>query len=334
MGRYVPTFAALVVGLVLTAGCSPVGTEQKIELLEVNLPLREPVWVPNEEALMAPSEDRRQVVRVDVGETTPGSRAPVRSEEFEDVGENLAVSLEEPDLAYLPRPKAGEISTLDTGNLRVVDERDVGDSPGYVTLDVQTEVLFALSEDGSRVFTMEIEASEGVPAVEIGGGPETLIEAPEKGLEPAFWTAGPDGVSYYHGDPPERLAGQPMKATDIAVDLSSAQRAYVAEGDRVVALEGDPQDYLEGDLVVTATRGLGEPIEHVASDELHVFAATGSKLVAMRREGLEPVETVEFGRLLERKGVNPAGISGITVGTVDIYLTLEGEPYVLGIKKP
>ncbi len=207
-GRYILTFAALVVGLVLTAGCSAAGSEQRVRLLEVDVPLREPSWIPNEEALIAPSEDQRQVVRADVGAATPGSRVPVHSEEFEDLGENLAVSLEEPGLAYLPRPEAGEISTLDTGSLRVVDEREVGDSPGYVSLDVQTEVLFALSEDGSRVSAMEIEAPNDVPLIEVGGGSETLIEAPEKGLEPAFWTAGPGGVSYYHGDPPERLERQ------------------------------------------------------------------------------------------------------------------------------
>jgi hypothetical protein len=334
LGRHAPAVAALFAGLFLAAGCSAAGSEQQVGLLEVDVPLREPSWIPGKEALLAPSEDRRQVVRVDVGAATPGSRAPIHSEKFEDIGENLAVNFEDPDLAYLPRPDAGEISTLDTDSLRVVDEREVGDSPGYVTLDVQSEILFALSEGGSRVSAIEIEASGGVPPVEVGVGSEALIEAPEKGLEPAFWTAGPGGVSYYHGDPPERLVGQPMEATDIAVDLNVAQRAYVAEGDRVVALEGDPEKYLEGDLVVTATRSLGEQVEHVASDELHVFAATEEKLVAMRREGLEVVESVEFGRLLEREGKTSAGVSGIAVGAEDVYLTLEGEPYVLRVKKP
>lgn len=286
--------AALVVGLALLGGCASVGSEQKAELLRMNVPLREPVWVPKEEVVLALSEDRRRVVRVDVSRDAPGSRAPVRSEEFEDVGENLALSPEEPGLAYLPRPESGRVSVLDTGSLRVVDGYDVGDLPTYVTLDVQSEILFALSEDGSEVFSVGLETPEKMPAVEVGGGTETMVEAPEKGLEPAFWISGPGGVAFYGGDPPERMVGERIEATDIAVDLTSSQRAYVAEADRVVALEGDPERFLEGKLEVVAARSLGEKVEHVTSDELHVFAAARSKLVAMRRESLEIVETVEF----------------------------------------
>jgi len=290
--------------------------------------------VPEKEAVLALGEDRQSVVRVDVGEATPVPRPPVRSEEFEDLGENLAVDPEEPGRAYLPRPGSGTISVLNTNTLRVVDGYEVGGSPSYVTLDVQSEVLFALSEDGSKVSSLELETPEEVPAVEVGGGPKTLVESPEKGLDPAFWTSGPDGVAFYGGDPLERMAGERIVATDMAVDLSSMQRVYVAEGARIIALEGDPEDFLEGKLVAVKTRELGEKVELVARDELHVFAATEDELVAMRRESLEVVETVEFGRLLEREGIKPGGISSITVGKEDVYLTFEGEPYVLSVKKP
>ena len=326
--------AALVAGLAILGGCAFADSEPKAELLRVNVPLREPVWVPQKKVLLALSEDRRQVVRVDVGEATPGPRPPVRSEEFEDLGENLTLSPEEPERVYLPRPETGEISVLDTDGLRVVDGYDVGDSPAYVTLDVQSEILFALSEDGTKVSSVGLETPGKIPAVEVGGGTETLVEAPEKGLDPAFWISGPGGVAFYGGDPPERMVGERIEATDIAVDLTSSQRAYVAEGERIVALEGDPQGLLEGKLEVDAERELGEKVEHLTSDDLHVFAATRSKLVAMRRESLEVVETIEFGRLLEREGTTPDGISGITVGKEDVYLTFEGEPYVLSAKKP
>jgi hypothetical protein len=101
-----------------------------------------------------------------------------------------------------------------------------------------------------------------------------------------------------------------------------------------VALEGDPERLLEGKLEVMATRSLGEKVECLTSDELHVFAATRDKLVAMRRETLEPIDSVAIGPLLEREGVRPTSISGMTVGAEDVYLTLEGEPYVLSVKKP
>lgn len=332
--RWVPTVLALLMLAALPAGCAAAGSGQKAGLLRVDIPLREPLWVPEKEVVLALSEDRRQVVRVDVGEAKPGTRAPVRSEEIADAGENLALSHEEPELAYLPRPESGRISALDIETLRVVGGYGVGDSPSHITLDAQSEILFALSEDGSTVSGVELETSGEIPAVNVEGGPETLVEAPEKGLDPAFWTAGPDGVAFYGSDPPERLVSRQIEATDIAVDLTSSQRAYVARAGRVVALEGDPEHFLKGKLEIVATRSLGEKVEHVASDELHVFAASSGKLVAMRRETLESVETVEFGPLFEREGISPRGVSGITVGTQDVYLALEGEPYVLSVRKP
>jgi hypothetical protein len=333
-GRRAPALAALAVMLVLLGGCASAGSEPRLGLLRVDVPLQEPVWVPGKDAVLALSEDRRRVVRVDVSEAEQGSRVPVRSAGFEDVGENLALSPEEPELAYLPRPESGRISALGTDSLRVVDSYDVGGSPAYVTLDAQPEVLFALSKDGSKVSGVGIETPEELPAVEVGGGAGTLVEAPEKGLDPAFWIAGPGGVAFYGGDPLERMVWRPMEAQDIAVDLTSSQRAYIAEADRVVALEGDPERLLEGNLEVMATRNLGERVECLTSDELHVFAATQDKLVAMRRETLEPIDSVAFGPILEREGVRPSDISGITVGAEDVYLTPEGEPYLLSVKKP
>ncbi len=332
--RRIPLLIALVAALALLAGCSSVGSEPEFGLLRVNTPLQEPVWVPEKEAVLALSEDGQRVVGVAVGATEPGSRAPVRSREFEDLGDNLTLSPEEPDLAYLPRPDSGRISALDTDGLRVVENHDVGDTPSYVTLGAQSETLFALSRDGATVSGTGLETPERIRPVEVGGSKETFVESPEKGLDPAFWIAGPGGVAFYGGDPLKRLVGRPMDAADVAVDLTGYQRAYVAEGNRVVALEGDPEDFLGGRLKVMATRSLGERVEHLASDELYVFAATKDRLVAMRRETLEVVESVEFGRLLGREGVSPAGASGVTAGTEDVYLTLEGEPYVLSIKKP
>lgn len=322
----------------LTFGCAPLGdaagAEPRAELLRVDTPLREPVWVPEKEAVIALSEDGRQVVRVAVGEEAGGSSVPTRSREVRDAGENLALSRKEPEQAYLARPGAGEVSALDTDSLREVESYGVSPSPSYVTVDAQSEILFALSENGSEVSGVGLEEREKFPAVAVGGGPETFVEAPEKGLDPAFWVAGPGGAAYYGGDPPERLVGVPLEATDIAADLTSEQRAYVAEGNRVVALEGDPQGYLRGKLVEVATRDLGGPVERVASDTLYVFAATRDRLVAMRRKTLEPVEEVDLGSLLAREGARPAGISGIAVGEERVYVALEGEPYLLSVEKP
>lgn len=324
---------ALAATFALLAGCSAASSEPEAELLEVGVPLVEPSWAPDQEALLAVDGQGRRVVRVGVGEAS-GHEAPVKTRKIPDLGGNVVVDPEAPGRAYLGRPGAGEISTLDTDGLRVVGGYEVGGSPHSVTLDGQSEVVFALSEDGTRVSSAELGGGARIPTVRVDGGEGPLIEAPQKGLGPAFWVADRAHVSYYHGDPPERLVGEQMGAADIAVDLTSAQRIYVADEDRVVALEGDPQRYLEGQLVDTAERDLGRPVERVASDELYVFAATEDELVVMRRETLETVETVNFGRLLEQEGVEPEGLSGMAVGSEDVYVAFEGAPYVLGVKKP
>jgi hypothetical protein len=323
----------LAVLLAILAGCSTAGSEPKAELLETGVPLGEPSWSPDDEALLAVDEDGRRVVRVDVGEAE-GPEVPVGTREIGDLGVNVVADPEAPGRAYVGRPGADEISALDTRDLRVVGGHEAGGSPYHVTLDAQAEVIFALSEDGATVSSAELGDHEKIPAVSIGAGKEALIEAPEKGLEPAFWVANAAGVSYYYGNPPRRLVGKEIPATDIAADKSSAQRIYVADGERIVALEGDPQEYLEGRLVDVAERDVGAPVERVASDELEVYAATEDRLVVMRRETLETVESVDFGRLLEKEDVRPKGISGIAVGSDDVYVAFEGAPYVLKVKKP
>ena len=323
----------LAAALSILAGCSAASSEPKAELLEVSVPLVGPSWVPDQEALLAVDGQGLRVARVDLG-GTGGREAPVKTRKIPDLGENVVVDPEAPGRAYLGRPGAGEISTLDTDDLRVVGSHEVGGSPHSVTLDGQSEVVFALSEDGTRVSSADLGGGERIPTVRVDGGEGARIEAPEKGLDPAFWVADRARVSYYHGDPPERLVGEQIPAADIAVDKTSAQRIYVADEHRVVALEGDPQRYLKGQLVDTAERDLGRPVERVASDELYVFAATEDELVVMRRETLETVETVNFGRLLEQEGVEPEGLSGMAVGSEDVYVAFEGAPYVLGVKKP
>jgi hypothetical protein len=300
--------------------------------LHVDEPLKEPSWVPND-ALIALSEDGRRVERVDPG--APESDR-VLSVGLEDAGENVALNPREPGLGYIARPESGRISELDTDTLRVVGGYDTGGTPSYVTLGAQQELLFALSEDGTEVLGVDLATSRELPALRVNGDPRTLAEAPEKGFDPALWIAGSQGTTYYGADPLESMARSPQEAEDVAVDTESAQRIYVAEGSRLTVLEGDPQGQLEGDLEEMASHDLGGTIEAVTSDALYVYAATKDRVVVMRRETLETVETVDLGDLTGRDGLHPTGISGITTGESagGVYLTLEGEPYVVRISKP
>lgn len=330
-------FLAIVLTSALCAlcGCAVASGEAApqggVLLTKVRAPLRDPAWVSGKDVLLALDQNRPRVVSLD-----PKSGKQLASRTFERVGENVVANSDEPDRAYLPLPDSGSVSVLDTGTLRTVRSFDVGFSPTYAALAVGAEALFALSEDGSKVSGVDLKTAEKIPSVGVGGGKDTVIEAPEKGIDPAFWTAGPDGVAYYGDFPPKRLVGLPLTAKDIAVDPESSQRAYVfAPGSsRVVAVEGDPARLLRGRLEAEERKNVGEEIQQVACDETNVYVATRSKLVVLDREELKPVETMDFGSLLERKDVGHADISGITVGDRDVYLTLADRPYFLTIKKP
>jgi hypothetical protein len=323
----------------LVGGCASAGAgQQQARLLRVDDPLKEPAWVPSKNVLIAPSEDGRRVERVDLDASENG-KVPVRSVGLEDLGENVALNPREPGLAYIARPDSGRISALDTDTLRVVRGYDTGGTPSYVTVNAQPELLFALSEDGSEVLGVDLATSGEIPAVLVDGDSQTLAQSPEKGFDPALWIAGSQGTTYYGGDPLKSMARSPKDAEDVVVDAESAQRIYLAEGSRLTALEGDPQGQLRGDLEEMASRDLDGKIEAVTSDAIYVYAATQDRLVVMRRETLETVETVEavdLGDVSGRDALPPTGISGITTGeSADgVYLTLEGEPYVLSIRKP
>jgi hypothetical protein len=336
VGCRVSTTALLVALFALVVGgCASAGAGQQARLLRVDDPLKEPAWVPSKNALIAPSEDERRVERVDLDASGDG-RAPVRSVGLEDLGEDLALNPREPGQAYVARPESGRISALDTDTLRVVRDYDTGGTPSYVTVNAQPELLFALSEDGTEVSGVDLATSRELPGIRVHEDRKTLVEAPEKGFDPALWVAGSDGTTYYGGDPLESMAGSPEGADDIAVDTESAQRIYLAEGSKLTALEGNPQDLLGGDLEKMVSRDLGGKIEGLASDALYVYAATEERLVVMRRETLETVETVDLEGMFEQEGLHPKGISGITTGESSggVYLTLEGEPYVVSVDKP
>lgn len=160
-----------------------------------------------------------------------------------------------------------------------------------------------------------------------------MLEAPEKGFYPSFWLANRDGVSFYHGEPSpiKLLTDRRISVEDMALDLESSQRAYIAEAgsSRVVALEGDPEGLLEGRLLEVAAQDLGEQVEYVQAESTEVYAATRDKLFVMRREDLSVEETVDFREPLADEALKSAPVSGMAVGKEKVYLTLEGQPYVV-----
>lgn len=324
----------LAASLCILAGCAARGEpapQGGADITKVRTPLREPVWVTGKDVLLAMEEDKPRVVSLD-----PASGKQLASQTFGSTGENVVANPDKPDRSYLPLSDSGRIAVLDTGSLRTVRSFEVGIPPSYASFAVQAETLFALSEDGSKVAGENLKTSRSIHATDVKGSRDTVMEAPEKGLDPAFWTASPDGVAFYGGSTPKRLVGLPLAAKDIAVDLESSQRAYVfAPGSSVVvAVEGDPARLLGGRLLVDKKKDVGAEIQRITCDETSVYVATRNRLVVLDREKLEPVETADFEHLLKRKDVGGTGISGITIGDENVYLTVAGEPYFLTLEKP
>ena len=347
--RTVAPVAGLLLLLGGATGCASVGAETfdargEVSLLKTDAPLREPTWVGHENALIALAADEPKVVKLDPGAEVPVADAPgegavLASERLEGTGENAATYHREPGQVYLPQPDLGRVAVVDVATLSVEETIKIGDSPPFeAATQLNSDTLFTLSRDGSTVTAFDLEDRKVLDEVGVGAGEGAMLEAFEKAQNPSFWVANRDGVSFYHGDPAplRRLTGEGIGANDIAVDHESSQRAYVAEAGsgRVVALEGDPEGLLEGELLEVAERDLGEEARHVETTTTEVYAATENKLFVLRREDLSVEETVDFREPIEDEALKSAPVSGMAVGKENVYLTLTGQPYALSVDKP
>jgi hypothetical protein len=323
--------ALAVLCMLVLAGCGTASAGTKADVVQTASPLRAPVWAPEQGELLALNEEGSRVVRLN-----PASGKVDGSVAVGKAGEDMALDDTSRDELFVPQPNRERIIEINTQTMRKERSFRTGFAPSYVAMNSGSDTLFFLSDDGSEVSGVDLQTREKVPAIGVGGNQETLLEAPEKGAVPAFWTAEPKSVAYYYGDPPEKLGEKKIAADEISVDTESLQRAYVAEGSTLTALEGGPQRFLAGRLYATKSRDLGAEIGGVTSDDLYLYAATGDEFFAMERESLQPLERVDIGGLLRGKGLGSAEISGIaTDNSADrVYLTLEGEPYVLRIEKP
>lgn len=344
------TRVCIVVVLAVTpailAGCSVLGesaAEQRVTAIRIEAPVEEPVWDRDRDALLALVEDEPRIARID-----PQTGATFVSEPFRGAGENLVPAPpQEEGLAFLPQPELGRVAVIRVDDLRRVDSFEAGPSPARVAVDVGSELLFALSEDGSAVTAVDLEAFETLlpPVEEVEAGREAELEGPARGLAAEFWVVGPNGIALYEGHPTSlhKADDIPVSAGAVAGDPIMITRVYVGEEgtDRLLAVSLNPQTH---HLTVAAEKRLGEPIEYVGADEKRVYAATRSKLVVLKTEtfegfgenGFEVVGTIHFRRPLEREALKEAPLSGMAVSpeTARVYLTLKEEPYVLSIDKP
>lgn len=248
------------------------------------------------------------------------------------VGENLALEKNnEPDKIYVPVSGKSQIAVYDKDDLLEVRTFEAGEeSPSRVALDRDSETLFTLSESGSTVTAVDLLADKRVVAeIRANAGEDALLETGETN---GLWVAGPESVSLYTDPSLEnRVSDDGLGASALAADATRPQRAYVAEGadgGRVLALE--PGD---GGLEVVAEAKVEGAIQHLAAEKGLLYAVTSDSILVLDPGNLKTRENVNFDESLERESLKKAEPSGIAVGKDNLYLTLEGEPFLVQIEK-
>lgn len=344
-GATLTTF--IVAALVLLGGCSAAGGSAghpaSVQLIKVDAPLRNPIWIPHKNFLLA--QDGSKVVRVNTGAAisaseAPGPRGVIRSGRLKDAGENMSVNTYKTGELYVPQPKLDRVALLDTKTLKEQRSIEAGEKPAWVVAQPTSDTLFVLSKDGSKVTGVDLKEYQKVFSTRVNAGRDGRVYAAEDTLDPAFWVVRLDGIAHYRGSPPERTVGRRIKVSAEAFDGDPevSQRAYIGTtSGRVLRMEGDPQKEWEGRLLVRAKGKVGgrpEYIQNEAKEELVVYVATESKVYVMDFASLKVLDTIDYRRPLERQRLEKAKLSGMAVGDKNIYLTLRNEPYVVSIRKP
>lgn len=338
--------AILVAGLALMlagcgAGSAPAaeGSSERGAVATVDAPLRAPEWAEDESVIFALREDGRELVMLDPNESIDGTRSflVTLSDELEGVaGENLALERgRSPDFIYLPIPERDQVVVAENDDMLEARSFGAGESPvrvalGGTSIGSNAQTLYALSDDGRTVTVVDLEQpTEVAGEVDVGVSEDALIEASG---EDGFWLAGPKGVVLYEGSTPERWGDLSLEAGALAVDAAAPQRAYAGDSasGRVVVVEPGEG----GELQIVAEAELESPAEYLAAQEGRLYAATNEALVVLDSETLEIVETVEFGPILQGENLEGSKPSGLAVGEGTVYVTLEGEPYLLLVEKP
>lgn len=337
-----------VAGLAALTGCTAEAApppEARVTALHVEVPVKEPVWERG--SVYALAEGSPQVVKVDpVEPQQPGAPPAARttlSEPLPDVGENIATSLKVRGAVYVPQPSLDRVAVLGLRDLRERGTFPAGPKPSWVDVDQGSQLLLALSEDGSTVSGVWLRGLSPIPSHEVDAGPEAELDAAKRGRLVDYHVAGPEGIAHYKG-----AAGGVEQKGEIAVgahkstgDETKATRLYVVEEGTRHLLAVGTKPAADG-LAVAAEADLGEPVEHIGVDATRIYAATANKLVVLETDsyegytgqGFSIVDTIDFRTVLHREALRSAPLSGLAVGDDRVYLTLEGEPYVVSIAKP
>ena len=346
-------FLPILTGLLclVLAGCGSteggVEGEDAVRLLEVDSPLKSPIWGQEQQTVFALQQDEGRLVKAEVtnggsdlgdsGDEERGGAHPVPTLTAGldgGIGENLAADLPGEGALYVPQPEKDQVVIVDSNSMGTVRTHDVGPAPEQVTVDARggapagNNIIFALGVDNSTITGTNLESGEIVFREDIEASDDTLIEAARTEANAELWAAGPEGVSYYSVGGLRQPVELDRGATALAVQPGDATRAFIGDANgEVTSVQATSALRLRVGEGVT----MGERVEALAAEEDSLYAATPGSLVVLDPESLEQERVVEFAEA--RQSFTDAVPSGIAVGDQSIYVTLENQPYMLEIEK-
>lgn len=334
--------ALAAVSVILAAGCSAPGrsleAEPEVALTRVGAALHAPVWSYHRRTLIGLTDDQRLA---EVSDPFDAQRTKTRLSAPMDAGRNVQISQRDDGQVFVPQPRRGSVALVDLASLRSVASVDAGPAPSYLSEDAGMRLLLALSADGSMVTPVEEYGYRKLPSANIAGSAET-IDGDNRGRTVSYHSYGHSGIRYYQGpsSPPGQRGSLNMDVVAAAGDGTQVTRGYVAGRDGLLYAV-DSRRGGTG-LNVLGQKRLSSPIRELGTDDTRIYAATDQQLVVLETASftgyphweIPVLHVADYRASLPDGPLRSAPLSGMAIGPHRVYLTLQGEPYVVSVAKP
>lgn len=337
--------AAMAIVSAVVTGCSAAGSELEVAdvviVQRAGAVIHEPVYSYADHVLLGLTDDQR-IARIDPSQS--GATAPTTvSDPMPGAGPNLVINPLNDNTVLVAQPDRGQVAEVDIGRLAVSDTIEAGSGPSYLGLNSGARVLLALSRDGSTVTPVDLHRRTVLPSTVVDAGSGATVAGANRGRQLEFHVIGRDRVAYYTGHtPPAQQKGElDVGAVAVAGDGAKVTRVYLAERgtDRLLAMDVGRGG--EG-LHVVGSAAVDEQIRYLATDDTRIYAVTDRHVVVFETRSFEgytdqvipAIRTLEFRSAVPDDPAKSAPVSGIAAGNDRVFLTLSGQPYIIGVAKP
>jgi len=308
--------------------------------VQVDTPLRDPVWSYRTGSLIALTDDGRLAA---VDHVASPARATTRLSARLDAGRNVQISRADDRTVFVPQPERNRVAAVELTDLRQVGRIDAGPAPAYLSEDSGMRVLLALSADGSTVTPVDQFGMRKLPAAPVSAGATGIVDGANRGRAIEYHVYGPAGISYYKGpsSPPEHRGSYATGVSVAAGDGTAASRVYFSDTGRDTLYAVEAARGGHGLREIGRAR-VGSPIRYLGSDDTRVYAATDTDVTVFESASFTgyPNGSIPVLRVIDYRAGLPSGparsapLSGMAIGPDRVYLTLRGQPVVAGVAKP